>query len=98
MSEAKRHHYVPRFYLSRFVDKDGFLWAYDKVDDRFFRTSPNSVAREHDFYDVSHLMPTGEDPLLMEKQLAHIESEASKITEAWLMRHESNWCNLPKQL
>jgi len=90
MSKAKHHHYVPRFYLSRFVHEDGFLWAYDKVSDHMFLTTPNNIARENNFYDVSDLIPPGEDGLLMEKQLAQIESEASKIMECWLHQVQQN--------
>ena len=30
------HHYVPQFYLNRFVDPDGLLWVYDKDTNRIF--------------------------------------------------------------
>lgn len=84
MYRAKFHHYVPRFYLARFVDADGFLWVFDKTTDRIFRTSPAKIAGENKFYDVPELRTTGIDPRLLEKQFADTESEVSRITECWL--------------
>ena len=49
MSEPKLHHYVPRFYLGRFTDASGYLWIWDRDQDRIFRTKPNRVAAEKDF-------------------------------------------------
>jgi hypothetical protein len=84
MNQAKLQHYVPRFYLGRFVDTDGFLWAFDKSTDRVFRTSPGKIAGQNRFYDVPELRTIGMDPQFLEKQFADVESQVSKITECWL--------------
>lgn len=55
MNAAKLHHYVPRFYLARFADAEGPLWAFDKSTGHTFRTSPRNVAGEGKFYDVPEL-------------------------------------------
>ena len=84
MDKSNFHHYVPRFYLARFVDSNGRLWVFDKITDRIFETTPNKIAGENRFYDVDDLRTIGADPQLLEKQLADIESEVYKITENWL--------------
>ncbi|WP_083948449.1 DUF4238 domain-containing protein [Thermobifida cellulosilytica] len=45
MSNPKLHHYVPQFYLRRFTDPSGRIWAWDKIFDRAFHTNPRSVAK-----------------------------------------------------
>ena len=84
MDKSSLHHYVPRFYLARFVDSNHKLWVFDKITDRVFETTPINIAGEIRFYDVDDLRNIGADPQLLEKQLADIESEACKITENWL--------------
>lgn len=84
MDKSSFQHYVPRFYLARFVDSAGRLWIFDKITDRVFETTPNKIAGENRFYDVDDLRTIGADPQLLEKQLSDIESEVYKITENWL--------------
>jgi hypothetical protein len=86
MSKPQLHHYVPRFYLSRFTDTSGYLWIWERDRDRIFHTKPYRVAAEKDFYRVSELAERGHDPLLLEKQLSHLEGEVAQITGQWL-----NW-------
>jgi len=83
MNESRFHHYVPRFYLARFVDSNGGLWVFDKETGRVFRTAPDKVAGENRFYDFQELRTIGADPQLMEKQFADIEAEVSKIMGNW---------------
>ena len=75
------HHYVPQFYLKRFIDNDGQLWVYDKDTDRIFSTAPRNVAAEHGFYTLPDPFP---DPSVLEGQFSDLEQEASLITEDWL--------------
>ena len=75
------HHYVPQFYLRRFVASDGQIWVYDKDTDKIFHTSPRNIAAERGFYTLGQFFP---DPCEMEKQFSRIEQEAAKITEDWL--------------
>jgi hypothetical protein len=84
MSDSKIHHYVPRFYLRRFCDASGRLWAWDREADRVFVTSPGSVAAERSFYYLDLLAEHGHDPLTMEKQFASIEHETACITSQWI--------------
>jgi len=92
------HHYVPRFYLARFVNPNGRLWVFDKITDHVFETTPKKIAGENKFYDIDDLKMIGEDPLLLEKQLADIESEAYKITENWLYLLEAKGMNKIPQI
>jgi len=50
MKPPKLHHYVPQFYLRRFTDASGQLSLWDRDRDRVFRTRPNGVAAEINFY------------------------------------------------
>lgn len=84
MTFPKLHHYVPRFYLDRFTDADGRIWAWDKSRDASFRTNPAGLAAETHFYRQDDLAEAGYDPLAMEKQLAGIEGEVAKITGQWI--------------
>ncbi|MEK6281226.1 MAG: DUF4238 domain-containing protein [Acidobacteriota bacterium] len=90
MSEPIFHHYVPRFYLARFANKDRALWVYDKSQDRVFSTGPERIAGENEFYEVPELAELGLSTLYLEKQFADLESEASKITECWLNQVEND--------
>jgi hypothetical protein len=80
MNTPKLHHYVPQFYLRRFTDASGRLWAWDKQRDRIFYTSPNKVAAETQFYRLTQYEADGHDPLTMEKQLSELEGEVADIT------------------
>jgi pimeloyl-ACP methyl ester carboxylesterase len=84
MNGPKLHHYVPQFYLRRFVGPDGNLWIWDKTKDRAFASSPASVAAETQFYRLHDFEAVGHDPLTMEKQFSELEDEVALITEQWL--------------
>lgn len=84
MSDPKLHHYVPQFYLRRFVDDDGRLWVWDRDRDRIFPCAPRSVAAETNFYFLDEFAKLGHDPLTMERQLADLEREVATITGQWI--------------
>ena len=48
-TSPKQHHFVPRFYLERFTNVDGYVWTLDKVTDKVFPTSPSKLARASGF-------------------------------------------------
>ena len=77
------HHFVPQFYLNRFVDPDGLLWVYDKDTDRIFSANPKNLAAERGFYTLPEGFP---DPTVMEQQFSALEQEAALISEDWLAR------------
>jgi hypothetical protein len=84
MKSAKLHHYVPQFYLRRFINSEGYFWVWDKKKDKSFRATPKTIAAETDFYKLYDFLAMGRDPLLMEKQFSEMESNVSLITEQWL--------------
>ncbi len=77
------HHFVPQFYLKRFVGPDGLLWVYDKDSNRVFQVNPRNVAAERGFYQLPDISP---DSSLMEHQLSELEQQAQLITEDWITR------------
>jgi hypothetical protein len=89
MTKPKFHHYVPRFYLDRFSDEDGYIWAYDKFKDKVLRVLPENIAGENKFYDLTEFQGGNIDPLELEKQFSDLESEASKITASWFYQLDS---------
>jgi hypothetical protein len=84
VNAPKLHHYVPQFYLRRFVGTAGHFWVWDKAKDKVFSTTPRSIAAEKDFYWLHEFKRLGHDPLMMEKQLSALEGEVALITEQWL--------------
>jgi hypothetical protein len=84
MKAPRLHHYVPQFYLRRFTDSSGRLFLWDRDRDRVFRTRPNGVAAENNFYWHEELAVLGHDPLVMEKQFSQLEGEVAIITGQWL--------------
>src|SRR5262249_39498542 len=84
MNVPKLHHYVPQFYLDRFVDENGTLWAWDKTRDESFPTKSRQVAAETHFYRMKELEEAGQDPQVIERQLSELETHISLITDQWL--------------
>lgn len=84
MNEPKLHHYVPQFYLKRFADAAGHLWAWDKSSGTSFPTRASRLAAERDFYRIPTLADHGHDPLTMEKQFSELETDAALIIGHWL--------------
>ena len=83
------HHYVPQFYLKRFVGADGLLWVYDKDTDRVFTANPKNLAAERGFYALPDTFPNSS---LMEQQFSALEQEAALITEDWLDHIKLDHC------
>ncbi len=83
MSKRSRQHYVPVFYLRRFVDEtcppgqEPCLWVYQKGQNTAFRRAPKNVAAELHFYSVDS--PDGERDSEAEELLSSIESRAARI-------------------
>lgn len=79
MNEPKLHHYGPRFYLKYFLDAKQRLWVYDKAIDKVFKTTPNKIAAETQFYRLPEFLVGKNDPLSVEKAFSSLESGASGI-------------------
>lgn len=87
---TRRQHWVPRFYLLRFADADGRLWAYRRESDSIYRTHIKDVCVRHDLYEVRHSEPEGEGadkpymPNLIERKLSELEDRLAQGYERFL--------------
>lgn len=78
-SVSRAHHYIPEFYLAGFTpsgSRDDYLWVFDKEKQKRWRSKPNAVACEKDFYQIR--IP-GFDPNTFEDWLSEIESRAAPV-------------------
>lgn len=74
MSEPKKHHFVPRFYLEAWNQPDGNgLYVFDKTTRNVFRANPKDVAFEKYLYHLP-----GEKPVV-EAFLSRLESRTKPI-------------------
>lgn len=56
MNRSRRHHYIPQFLTRHFANEDGQLHVYDKINDKFYRSSAINLFVEADrntFTDVN---------------------------------------------
>ncbi len=86
MGGPKRHHYVPRFYLERFVrehegSRRGF-WVYDKDGGEPRLQQPPTTAVEQFFYRIE--AEGGERDDSPEAALSRIEGEFAPMLRRWL--------------
>src|SRR5438309_2035227 len=83
VGDPKQHHYVPRFYLQRFTDAQGHVWAFDKSTDKVFCSAPTKLAREAAFYEAPGL-GAAIDQAAMEGMLSDLERAASQVVARWM--------------
>lgn len=76
MSDPKRHHYVPKFYLDRFC-RDDKLWVHDRNDGTYKHLPPKSVGAEKNFYAFTD--NDGKWDVSAEKELSRIEGAAASV-------------------
>lgn len=77
----KSHHYVPRSYLNRFTDTNGFLYVKDFKRNQRRRQRPKEVMKI-DAYYRQNWAPTGIDVNIFEIELAKgIENDAKNILD-----------------
>jgi hypothetical protein len=73
----KMHHYVPRSYLARFADRDGFLHIYDRSSSTFRRQRPKEVMKIGAYYRQVWA-PPGVNPNIFETTLGEWLESVSK--------------------
>lgn len=80
MSNAKRHHYVPQFYLRRFADESGRLRVY-RTHSQLppIMTTVKDAAVRTGFYKLDLTGPG--DPMQLESELAKIEDESARVIQ-----------------
>ncbi len=89
MSNPKRHHFIPRWYLKNFADiNSGFLHLYDKRKSEFRRQKPEQVMTVNNYYKQSWVAK-GVDKNILEKTLSVIEHHAKKAFEKLIYNPKS---------
>jgi hypothetical protein len=68
--ESRKHHYVPRMYLSGFATAKGQIWTSDASGQKAFLTAPENIAAERDWNQVEYLGVPGD---ALEKELGKFE-------------------------
>lgn len=80
MSKKKRTHYIPRFYLSGFVDplNDPYLWIYDKQSTDVRKAGARDIAIQKRYY--SFTTSTGKtDSESFEDAFAQLEGDTATV-------------------
>lgn len=78
MVDAKRHHYLPEFYLQDFT-RDGWLWIFDRPRAEFRRQRPRQVAVIGRYYEVDTVR--GERQPDIERLLSQLEAETRPLIQ-----------------
>ncbi len=71
MTQPKRHHFVPRWYLENFTDPDHFLHVHDLNTGLWRKQRPNQVMLIGNYYRQTWA-PKGIDPSVFEKTLGAV--------------------------
>lgn len=76
---ARKHHYVPEFFLAGFTpsgSKDDFLQVLDQRHGKRWQAKPAEVAHQKDFYRVEAAQV---EPDVLEKQFSEFEGRAATV-------------------
>lgn len=81
---TKKQHYVPRYYLKNFTDRNGFLHVYQRDKRRFIKSRPEDICYEDYLYETrweSADSRLGEFilPNKIEKSLSELESSHNAL-------------------
>lgn len=77
----KKNHYVPRSYLHRFADSDGFLNVFDRHTNQWRRQRPKEVMSIR-YYYRQEWAPVGTDEDLIEKSVSEwLENSAAIVID-----------------
>lgn len=81
MTDARRHHYVPEFYLRGFTARDtpGKVFVYDKDSGTTRGMSVKNAAVRRDYYRLHEAEAHGISPNIIEDMLSVSEGKASII-------------------
>lgn len=83
MSEPRKHHYVPQFYLAGFTrsgTKDGELYVFDLKRRKQWKSSPANVAHERDYYAIDTGVEADRNGV--ERAFSMVESECAAVVES----------------
>lgn len=85
MSNPKRHHYLPQFYL-KYFSKEDLLWIYDREQNVFRQqTAMNTAVKKH-YYAIEQ--EDGEKNLELEKHFSEIEGKAKLIIDKLISKQQ----------
>lgn len=77
---VENQHYVPKFILKKFSSgKKPKIWAFDKSNDKVFKTNVKNIASEKGFYEFIIPEIESSETVSMEKHLSSIEAMASPV-------------------
>lgn len=94
MSDVKKQHYVPQFYLRSFTDDGGFLYAVRRGTNgvgSVFKTRTDGVCAERYLYEVRRRVPKAEDAFVKKGAAEHTLGKNEKNISvevrviAWLL-------------
>jgi hypothetical protein len=74
--EARKHHYVPRMYLSGFANAKGQVWTTDASTGRSFGTAPENIAVERDWNKINYEGVPGD---ALEKEVGKFEGVIAPV-------------------
>jgi hypothetical protein len=87
VSQDRRHHFVPAFYLAQFtsaLSQEADLWVFDLEQNRSWKSTPRGAGHQRDF---NRLDVPGLDPLAVEKDIfGTVESLAAPVIKGWCSR------------
>lgn len=91
-----KQHYVPQFYLKGFVGKNGKIWVYDRLVDKYFETNTKKICYEKNLYetrvnDINSKIGEYVLPNQLENKFAKFEGEYSS-----LIKRITNICKSPQ--
>jgi len=84
MTKSSRHHYIPEFFIKNFTDDDGFLYVYNKIENRISnkKRSPKSLFFEMDRNTVDF---SGHQLDNLENLYADLDSKISRHVQNVLL-------------
>lgn len=82
MSSPRKHHYLPQFYLKGFSNNRISIYQMVKSDCRNFKCNIKDAAAIRDFHVIDEEV---DDPQLIERRIAEVESDLSRHYSSFLM-------------
>lgn len=91
-SKPRIHHFVPQFWIKKFISADGKLWGYEWNDDRIKQRSSKSMMQVFDLYTIQ---PGGVDDTSLEtNELGVIDTTGAKAFDRVLSGDHSESARL----
>jgi len=79
MSQPRKHHYLPQFYIRFFSENGKQVFQIEKASARCYLCSIKDAAAIRDYHKIDH--QDAEDPHILEKRLSKIEDDFAKALE-----------------